>query len=361
DFSAVPIAISAITPSTAAAGFGQMVAIDTNLSSLNNVSVTFSDGTTTEAGFIFPSPSTPQRLFVRLPTDGALTPGTLTVALMQGATQLATGQMTLSTTPGAPVIQYVMGLAVPPTANDCGTLTSTAPIGNISVGQGIAVDGLGIDTTNATLVFSQSGKDSLTVSEACSLSSNSYGMATVFTVPAGLSNGPVSLTLYVTVNGVQSTPSSAFAMNVVNPTYACIGSAFSILNTWNTGATGQPGNAPSFSTNGQTYCLDSIEDYHWNNHNGIAATSIGLTSVCELSCQSIGPFAAVNAGGATDGVAANWLMRPPNQVTINGTFTVVDTDSATWSYDAQNDPNNKTAFSNVMVKSAVVTTPPPIQ
>src|SRR5207245_3223865 len=124
-----------------------------NLTTINNVSVTFNDGTTTNPGFVFQSPSTPQRMFVRLPfvgdnngTTTNLTPGNLTIALLNGTQQLATSQMTLSTTPGAPVIQFVMGLAIPPSdGSPCGTLSSTAPISTISRGQGIAVSALGVD------------------------------------------------------------------------------------------------------------------------------------------------------------------------------------------------------------------------
>jgi hypothetical protein len=171
--------------------------------------------------------------------------------------------------------------------------------------------------------------------------------------------GPISVSMSVTVNGVQSAFSDPVSLTVVAPTFACAGNTFELLNTWTTGATGNGGNAPGFSTQGQTYCLDSIADYHWNDGAGIEGTSIGLSTVCAAEvCPGVGPFAAVGSAGTGDALT-NWTMTPPGQVLLNGIYTVVDTDNATWSYDLAD--GKKTAFSKVLVRPVVVTTPSGLQ
>ena len=226
DFAAVFPTISSVRPSTAAAGFGQTVALDVlNLTTLNNVRVTFSDGTTTNPGSVFQSASSPQRVVVRLPFVGDnngttvnLNAGNLTIALLNGMQQLATSQMTLATTPGAPVIQFVMGLSIPPAVGSpCGTLSSTAPISTISRGQGIAVSALGVDTTGATLTFKQGTNPPVQVGFSCAYSSSAFGVAPVFTVPASLANGPVSLTISTSVNDASSPASAPIDLTVVSP------------------------------------------------------------------------------------------------------------------------------------------------
>ena len=365
DFAAVYPTITSITPSPAAAGYGQLVALNVaNLTTTSNVSVTLSDGATTNSGFVFQSPSTPQRIFVRLPfvgdnngTTTNLMPGNLAVALLNGAQQLATSQMTLSTTPGAPVIQFVMGLSVPPADNTpCGTLDSTAAINVISPRQGIAVSALGVDTVGATLAFTQGNNDPIFVQWSCAYSSSGFGVAPVFTVPSNLANGPVSVTMMTTVNNVSSAASAPITLTVVSPTYACIGNQITLFDNWTKNAVLNGGAAPSFSTNGQTYCLDEIDDYHWNDGAGKVPGTIGLTSVCEFNCTTIGPYPAVGSPGQNNAPNVNWTMKPPSQIVINGNYSVADSDPATWSYD----PTVSTlGFSKVFVHTAVVTTPPP--
>ncbi len=366
DFAAVYPTISSVRPSTAAAGFGQTVALDvSNLTTLSNVSVTFSDGTTTNRGFVFQSASSPQRLVVRLPfvgdnngTTTNLNTGNLTIALLNGAQQLATGQMILSTTPGAPVIQFIMGLSIPPADNNnfCGVLSSTASITNISRGQGIAVSTLGVDTTGSTLVFTQGTNPAIQVASTCTYSSSGFGIAPVFTVPLGLANGPVSVTIFTSVNDISSPASAPINLTVVNPTYTCIGNQIKLFDNWTRGAVLNGGAAPTFSTNGQTYCLDEVDDYHWNNGNGKVPGTIGLTSVCEFNCSVIGPYPAVGSPGQNNAPNVNWSMKPPVQIVLQGNYSVTDSDPSTWSYD----PLVSTlGFSKVFVHQAVVTTPPP--
>jgi hypothetical protein len=184
-------------------------------------------------------------------------------------------------------------------------------------------------------------------------------VAPVFTAPPGLAVGPVNVSMAVTVKETNSDWSTPITLNVVAPTYACIDPQNNTLfNTWTFGPTANGGTAPTFSTNGIPYCLDAIADYHYNDGVGKAAGTIGLTEVCANSCAALGPYPAVgtDANNGQTGPIINWIATPPSRVIINGRYTVVDSDSGTWSYDS-GDPL-RTAFSKLFVRRAVVTTPP---
>lgn len=365
-FSAATTAITAITPSTAAAGFGQLVALDVvGLTSLTNVVAKFSDASTTANGFIFGGASTPSRLLVRLPfvgdnngTAANLTPGSITVALVNGTTTLATHAMTLSPdVPGAPTIQNMYGLTTPPEANSpCGSGLGTTPLASVSPGQGVAVSALGVDTVGSRLRFSQTGKDDSFAATTCAFSGSTIGVAPIFVVPSNLSAGPVDVSMSVTVGNFSSAWSAPVQLQVVAPTFACIGAEFNVIDTWTGGTAVNGGVAPGFTTNSQNLCLVRIENYHWNNGQGATPGKIGLTVLNAARVINVGPFDAVGSAGQNNAPNVNWTATPPAQVVINGLYGVTDTDPATWSYDAS-DTTNKTAFSRVVVKKAVVTTP----
>jgi hypothetical protein len=342
NFSAVFPTIASVTPSTAAAGFGQTVTLNVvDLTTLQNVNVRFSDGSTSAKGFVFAGASNPQNIFVRLPfvgdnngTTTDLVAGTLTITLLNGQTPLATGNMTLSQSPGSPVLRYLMALSTPaaPENNGCGTLVSTAPIAMIAAGEGIAASAFGIDTVGATLRFSQ-GLDPVFASSGCSYSSDSIGVAPVFTVPAQIAGGPVNVSISTIVNHSSSAFSTPITLNAVT----CYEPAFELFTNSNTDAVGNGGTAPTFSTDG-VVCLDHIVDYHWNNGNGATPGTIGLSGV--------GSWPAIDS--------VNWTATPPGTVLLNGTYTVTDSNPATWS---QNAGSNGVGFTHIWVKS----TTPPIQ
>jgi hypothetical protein len=350
NFSAVFPTIASVTPSTAAAGFGQTITLNvSDLTTLDNISVRFSDGTTNATGFLFPSPSTAQNIFVRLPfvgdnngTTTNLAPGNLTITLLNGQTQLATGNVTLSQAPGTPVLRYLMALSTPSSPdNACGTLVSTAPITVIAAGQGIAASAFGVDTTGATLSFSQGNLAPFFASTTCSDSNSGIGIAPVFTVPAQVSGGPVNVSIRTLVNDSSSAFSTPITLNAVT----CYAPAFELFNNSNTDAVGNGGTAPTFSTGG-TVCLDHIVTYHWNNANGATPGTIGLSGV--------GTWTAIGSAGQNNAPNVNWTATPPGTVLLNGTYTVTDSNPATWS---QNAGSNGVGFTHIWVKS----TTPPIQ
>jgi len=127
----------------------------------------------------------------------------------------------------------------------------------------------------------------------------------------------------------------------------CTGPAFQIFNNWNTGAVANGGTPPSFSTNGQTYCLDSLDTYHWNAGKGTIPGSIGLL----FNNQSIGTWTATGRSAQGDAPNVNWNAGPaPQVIVLNGTYTVADSAPSTWS---QNAASNGFGFTQVWVKNAV--------
>src|SRR5438128_2690382 len=58
--------------------------------------------------------------------------------------------------------------------------------------------------------------------------------------------------------------------------YKCMGPKIKLFDNSNTGGVLNGGAAPNFGTKGQTYCLDSIVTYHWNNGLGATPGTVGL-------------------------------------------------------------------------------------
>jgi hypothetical protein len=360
NFSAVVNGITGVTPAVAAAGFGQTVTLNVQgLTTLEGLTVDFSDGTFHTPGFLFAGVSSPQRIFARLPfvgdgrgTNRDLTPGPVTVFLMSGQMTLGTASLTLSPTPGTPVIQSVLGLSVSPSeANQfCGSLQSTTPVTTINPGQGIAVSAFGIDTTRARLRFEQAGRDAVFAGTQCAHGDASLGIAPAFTVPNGLVAGDVAISISTTVGESRSSESAVVHFTIVIPqAFTCTGEAFTIFNNWNEAAVENGGTPPSFTTDGLTLCLDHIADYHWNGGNGAPLGTIGLT---KSDGTTLGPWQSVS-GSRTDGrVNIDWIATPPaagGPVILNGDYTVNDSDGATW---AQNTLSGGFGFSQVWVKDA---------
>jgi hypothetical protein len=95
-----------------------------------------------------------------------------------------------------------------------------------------------------------------------------------------------------------------------------------------------PTAATVFSTTG-SYKITLINNYHWNNGQGKPAGTIALKN---SGGQVFGPWTVI--------VRSNvyWEVKP-NEIIPAGTYTVVDSDPATWS---QNSQSNGQGMSTVM-------------
>ncbi|MFI5110710.1 MAG: putative Ig domain-containing protein, partial [Terriglobales bacterium] len=209
-----PVTINSITPSTAADGIGQTVTIFTSgVPNSNAATATFSQGATSAAGFVFPSPSSANVLYVRLPSGLTTGPANVVVTNTSTSVSSAPFPITVSTTPGTPVENFVMGPA------DCSGQTGSS-ITSVSAGEGILLSAYGIDTTGSTVVFSD-GTHTIPVTPGCSLSSPTLGLAVVATVPSGLTPGPITVSIQTTVSGVNSALSNALSLNLQAPQGSC--------------------------------------------------------------------------------------------------------------------------------------------
>jgi hypothetical protein len=203
--------IKAIVPSTAADGYGQLVTLQgSNLPVFGRA--LFAQGPTWVDGFIFQSPSSPTAVFVRLPIANfqpVLSPGPARVRLTDGAMYSNSAELTVSLTPGTPVLRSIVATIErplhAPDGDPCGGgIASTTPITGVTSGVGgVAVSAFGTDTSGATVVFTQ-GTSVTEVASACWFSNATLGVASVVPVPTLTPGVPVTVQIRTTVKGVSS-------------------------------------------------------------------------------------------------------------------------------------------------------------
>jgi len=136
--------------------------------------------------------------------------------------------------------------------------------------------------------------------------------------------------------------------------YKCVGQPITLTNS-NTGAVQNGGTAPTFNTKGRAYCLLEIHTYHWNDGQGAAPGTVGLTVVSGTggAGNTIGPFAATGSNGQGGVHNANWdvsVPQAPAPVVIKGKYSCLDSDPSTW---AQNQQSNGLGFCTLVVQKAV--------
>lgn len=87
---------------------------------------------------------------------------------------------------------------------------------------------------------------------------------------------------------------------------------------------------PTVFTIDESWMVTEIKTYHWNNGMGVPPGTISLKSSDGIT---YGPWQAIGLPGQGDVSNAYWVVNP--QVVIPaGTYTVIDSDPATW---AKND------------------------
>ena len=106
------------------------------------------------------------------------------------------------------------------------------------------------------------------------------------------------------------------------PTVQTIGN----IDTVNNGPT-----RPSTFTLGEARVLTLLQTYHWNNARGATPGTIGLR---DASGQVFGPWQASGAPGQGGVPNAYWNTQP-NVRLSPGTYTVIDSDPATWAQNAR--------------------------
>lgn len=117
--------------------------------------------------------------------------------------------------------------------------------------------------------------------------------------------------------------------------WQCTGVERVLFDNTNAALVGNGGQRPTFNTGGKTYCLTSVQTYHWNNGKGAAAGYVGLTAG-SLALGGPGPVGFWKATGSTGtgGVPnAIWRVSVPREtpVLIRGTYSCSDSSAGTWS------------------------------
>lgn len=329
-----PVMINSITPSTAAAGFGQTVTImTTGVPDPTQATVTFIQGEFSAPGFVFPSPSSANTLYVRLPAGMATGPAVVVVT--NTATNLSSAPVgiTVSSTPGTPVANAIYALATPPsTAQPCGTGLGTSPITSASGGQGIAVSAYGIDSTNSIVRFRQ-GTLVLYAYPGCAISNSTIGIAAPVVVPSGLTpTQPIFVSIQTTVSDFTSAWSNEISLaatvtlgfvNQPPPTVAHMltMTPVSVMATDTTGAT----------VSGIPITLDSDANVLTLCGTRTALTnSQGIATFSDLTMVRTGTFHLLPYSGALGPQSAQFDVSdlPPGNILVQ-TQTVTE-DNPCW-------------------------------
>lgn len=106
---------------------------------------------------------------------------------------------------------------------------------------------------------------------------------------------------------------------------------FTALDNFNGGGVVNNPSAATTFTVAYSCLITTIQTYHWNNGRGAATGTIKLI---HSNGTVYGPWTATGIAGS-GGVANAFWNVTPNTVIPAGTYTVVDSDKATWSCNAQ--------------------------
>ena len=109
------------------------------------------------------------------------------------------------------------------------------------------------------------------------------------------------------------------------------GSVRDLFNSMNIyGVSNGPTSAAAFSIS-QPHVITSIMTYHWNDGRGTRAGTIALR---DATGRTFGPWRVTGSAGQGGVPNANWSCTP-NVTLPPGTYTIVDSEPATWSHNSQ--------------------------
>ena len=104
-----------------------------------------------------------------------------------------------------------------------------------------------------------------------------------------------------------------------------------IYDNGNIGGVYNGATEPTTFTIDEPWLITEISDYHWNEAKGVTPGTIGLRAE---DGTMYGPWEASGAEGMGGVPDAYWIVRP-DEVIPAGTYTVVDSDPATWSQNSE--------------------------
>jgi hypothetical protein len=100
------------------------------------------------------------------------------------------------------------------------------------------------------------------------------------------------------------------------------------------GNIGGTSNGPTRATQftlATSYVITKLQDYHWNSARGARPGTIALR---DAAGRTYGPWTAVGSPGQGGVPNAYWTTQP-NLVLPAGTYTVIDSDPASWSHNSE--------------------------
>ena len=159
--------------------------------------------------------------------------------------------ITVSTTPATPQLVDVLD-------------GSSSPTTTFASGDAIRIGARGTDTSGAEILFTQGAVTTVVPVTTTSGSATPYAWASWATVPA-LVDGPATVQIRTTVNGVTSTPSNTVAITIQNPSSVVVN-----FSSMLAGTSGNPNFAdcPSGQA-GVGLRGTAVEWYGWANFNGV--------------------------------------------------------------------------------------------
>jgi PKD repeat protein len=119
---------------------------------------------------------------------------------------------------------------------------------------------------------------------------------------------------------------AAYPAQHVSP--SCNGNPVKVFDNSNKVGVQNGGKAPTFSTNGKSYCLVTVVTYHWNGGHGKPPGSVGVKS-STMSASSTA-YGSPGQGGAQN---VNWTgtFAKTEKIVISGIYSCFDSDPSTWS------------------------------
>jgi hypothetical protein len=121
-----------------------------------------------------------------------------------------------------------------------------------------------------------------------------------------------------------------------------------VLDNWNKEAVlNGPARATMFKIDRQTF-ITSIMNYHWNDGKGMEPGKIALIG---QDGSIHGPWPTIGTSGTGGARNVNWVARP-SVLLPPGAYTVIDSDLATWSQNAQ---SGGAGFSQVSAEESPAT------
>lgn len=133
------------------------------------------------------------------------------------------------------------------------------------------------------------------------------------------------------LRGITLVTGAAVATQPTQPAPIPAGKAMVLYDNGNIGGVGNGPQRPTVFTLSAPHLITLVQTYHWNSGRGATPGTISLR---DAGGRTWGPWQARGTPGQGGVPNANWLAHP-NVTLPAGTYTVIDSDPASWAQNAQ--------------------------